>query len=245
MTIASDGWLEGASVWKGHPEKVNGGVNRIQGVVYHSAEGYATALLNSVVDVNRRASWHFSNMKDGRLWQHYPVTAQCWTSGAGFPNNSFVTVENEGVVGQPLAPAQVANLIMLTREISAFGRRSQVHRIVPGELVAPAGVFLLVEHNECTRWGAFATACPSGRIPWQAILDSLGDDDMALIEEYKAAMSYHIAKSYLIAAVMNDFKIVPVGETETSLTVEFHPADGRPSMATLEIFKYDIPRYGK
>ena len=40
----------------------------------------------------------------------------------------------------------------------------------------PDEPFLLVEHRECTTWGAEPTACPSGRIPWARIMAELEDE---------------------------------------------------------------------
>ncbi len=115
----SDLWCPFAERKDGHPSKQ--GYTGAEsppgspkhGVVYHTAEGWADTLLGMVQDINRRASWQFSVLRDGTLWQHYPVFANTWHSGdvsrddnvdiegmlAG--NLDLVGVEFEGINGMP------------------------------------------------------------------------------------------------------------------------------------------------
>lgn len=53
----------------------------------------------------------------------------------------------------------------------------------------------LFEHREMVRYGSDATACPSGRIPWQAIIAGITqpqEDDMAGTEELLTKIELHL-----------------------------------------------------
>ena len=146
--------------------------SRKHGAVYHSAEGYWDALMRTLDDTSRRASWTFSNPKIGKLRQHYPVGLHTWANGSMVSNIRYTSCENEGVAGEALTPQQVDNLVALTIWLRDTQGWDRVRR-----------GYELFEHNEMTRFGAAATACPSGRIPWQEIIERVEaqeDDDMAL-----------------------------------------------------------------
>ena len=128
------------------------------GAVYHSMEGSMSAGLAVLANPARRASWTFSNPKVGELLQHYRMGDHTWTSGSQEANVKFVGVENEGVAGEPLTDTQVDNLVELTVWLAQQNEWPDVERL-----------FQLWEHNEMTRFGSAATACPSDRIPWQEI----------------------------------------------------------------------------
>jgi N-acetylmuramoyl-L-alanine amidase len=172
MTISQDGWFDWAERVPFPGWKTNGGRNGLQGLAAHSAEGWESYLRGYANDQSRRASWNLSNLRSGVLLQHYPVFAQTWTSGAGWPNNNLVGMESEGIAGQPLNEAQIANVERVLRDLSVFTGRTDIQRI--GQRTsAPDGVLLIVEHREATRWGAAATECPSDRYPWGEILGRL------------------------------------------------------------------------
>lgn len=178
MTLSADGWFSWAIRDEGPSNKTNPGTNTIRGVVPHSAEGYWPHLQDLLHSQARRASWFGSNLKDGRFFQHYSIYARTWTSGAGYPNNNFVAWENEGVAGEGFTEGQIANCVRIIEELSALKGWEPVRPVKPGDLGAT-----LYEHNECVRWGAEPTACPSGRVPWYEILRRLNEeDDMAAIE---------------------------------------------------------------
>jgi len=175
MGISADGWFDWAERDPGPLNKLNLGINSVRGVVPHSAEGYWPHLGELLHSQERRASWFASNLKNGRFIQHYSIYAQTWTSGAGYPNNNFVAWENEGVAGQPFTPQQTANCIRVIRELMALKGWQGRRPINSADLTAT-----LYEHNECTRWGAEATSCPSGRVPWDLIVPALKEEeDMA------------------------------------------------------------------
>lgn len=168
MSVTPDGWFSWAIRDPGPLSKTNGGVNTVRGFVPHSAEGYWPHLGVLLHSPERRASWGASNLKDGRLYQHYPIFAQTWTSGAGYPNNNFFSNETEGVEGQPLTDKQVANIVRQITDLSELKGWLPRRPESPNDRVAT-----LYEHRECVRWGAAPTECPSGRIPWDRIMEEL------------------------------------------------------------------------
>lgn len=173
--ITSDGWFDWAERDPGPVAKTNGGRNTVRGFVPHSAEGYWPYLQTLLHSMAREASWGASNLKNGRLVQHYSIFAQTWTSGAGYPNNNFFSNETEGVAGEPLTDGQVNNIVRQVRELSALKLWTPRRPTSPTDTTAT-----LYEHTDCVRWGAKYTACPSGRIPWPRIMAALQpqEDDM-------------------------------------------------------------------
>jgi len=136
------------------PDWKAGGVEAFRhgkGAVVHSAEGSLEGAF-SVLRGPRQASWHFSVAKDGRVFQHYLLNV--WTWHAGPANDRYAGVECEGVAGEALTEAQLAALVGLLRWIA---EQESWPGFVRGQT--------LFEHNEF-----MATACPSGRIPWDAVI---------------------------------------------------------------------------
>lgn len=174
--ITADGWFDWAIKDPGPPERQNGGRNGGKGMIPHSAEGY-WPVLRQVLWGNRGSSWAASNLRDGRFIQHYPIFAQTWTSGAGYPNNNFFAFENEGIAGQPLTQAQIDNIIRAGHELMAYYGWEPRRPISAGDTGAS-----LYEHRECVRFGAEPTACPSGRIPWDVIVPALKEDALSQAE---------------------------------------------------------------
>lgn len=216
--ITPDGWIVGVERLPGHPSKQNGGRNGLHGFVAHSAEGYQDYLLGNIIQrpaSGGRKSWTFTNLFNGRLIQHYPIYSQVWTSGAGYPNNNMPSAECEGQYFEPLTDAQVNNLVFIIREIAAAASRTDIRRLRDGESIAPRLAFLLTEHRECTRWGADATACPSGRIPWETILERLTEtesegDEMYIVSKANTGDG-DAFKSYLVRG--KEFRHIPDSET--------------------------------
>jgi hypothetical protein len=133
----------------------------------HSAEGYASVLLdpNSEWGFNGNHSWHLSNLMDGRVFQHYPLTARTWHATKA--NQEYVGVENEGDYPkeQSLNAAQIANARRFIADIAAWKGWTPSRPRSPTDTT-----HTLWEHNEVTRLGGSGSSCPSGRIPWDAIL---------------------------------------------------------------------------
>jgi len=183
MTLTADGWFDFAIRDPGPLSKTSGGRNRIRGVVPHSAEGYWPHLQELLHDEARRASWFASNLKDGRLFQHYPVYTQTWTSGCAFLNNDFPAWENEGVAGEPLTAAQFDNNVKIIGGLSALGGWSPRRPTDAQDLTATC-----YEHNESTRFGGKFTVCPSNRIDWPRTLAALEPEE----DEMKPFLAWNI-----------------------------------------------------
>lgn len=225
MAITPDGWLDWAVRAPGRPQKVNGGRNGLLGLAFHSAEGWETYLreyqyLPKYAD--RRASWHFSNLRSGVLLQHYPIYEQTWTSGAAFPNNNMPGCETEGIAGQPLNEKQEHNAARIITDVSALTGRKPVRN--PGVTI-PNGVLAIVEHSECKQWGAEPTACPSGRYNWPRIFSLLGEgDDMYHVHDgwglHGFAMNAGDRHS------VNAREVFSVPEQAQSIDLEFFSREG-------------------
>ena len=180
--ITADGWLDWADREPGPPDKVYSTVNSAIGYVPHSAVGYYGGWTSRLFSTERgpdgrytraaAASVHGWIAYDGRVIQHYPFTASCWASGSEYPNTHLIAFENEGgydPVDEPLTPAQIGANVRIIRELAAWKGWPDIRRPRDAaDLTAQ-----LYEHRECNRWGSEPTACPSGRIPWAAILGEL------------------------------------------------------------------------
>lgn len=184
--IGIDGFFDWAIRDPGPVGSVNGGRNGGKGIIPHSAEGHFASLealhdfhyARATAPPGLRASWAATNLVDGRFVQHYSVWAQTWTSGSRYPNDNFFAFENEGIAGEPLTDAQVANIIRVGRELMALQGWTPRRPTDSSDKAAS-----LYEHTEAVRFGSASTACPSGRIPWDVIVPALKqEDDMAAIQ---------------------------------------------------------------
>jgi hypothetical protein len=121
------------------------------------------------------ASVHGSMLRGGHVIQHYPFTVSCWASGSRYPNTHFIAFENEDVYTAghpdetiPLTGPQVEANMRIIRELSAW--KGWIPRRPADAQDMTAN---LLEHRECVRFGSAGTACPSGRIPWDIIINAL------------------------------------------------------------------------
>lgn len=152
-----------------------------KGVVVHSMEGSITAAFGELDNPNRQASWTFSLAKSGQVYQHVDTANIAWTNGSYNANKRFWGIECEGKAGEPVTGAQLDALVALlawlfdTHGLTSFVRRET-----------------LWEHNEMTAYGAAATACPSGRIPWPAIIAALNEEeiDMQQLQELAQRVTF-------------------------------------------------------
>lgn len=181
--ITADGWLDKAIRLQGRAPVFDGksgfnaGVNGVRGIVFHSAEGWAETLLSRTSQwgyYSAEFPWHFSNLLDGRLFQHYPLTLRCW-HGSAF-NDNYAGIEHEGVSRTPgngpvLNPLQIRNDQVVIAEISAWKGWTPRRPERAGDKTAT-----LYEHKETVWFGGTSTSCPNNRIPWDLILQ--GEDDM-------------------------------------------------------------------
>lgn len=165
-----NGWLDWAIKLPSYKNTYEG-TNQARGIFFHSAEGYRQTLLSntSPYGFNGNHSWHFTNMLRGDFYQHHPITDRCWHASAA--NFDYLGMENEGIgdpkKGRPdptLSIPQVNNAVRLIREISAYKGWE------PTRPWSSTSIdHTLWEHNEVVRIGGTASACPSGRIPWEEI----------------------------------------------------------------------------
>lgn len=140
-----------------------------RGEIKHSAEGTLDGAFG-ILDGPSSASWHFTVAKDGRIFQHYPAEVNCWHGNDTDAdqnvraNIDLIGVEHEGKVGEALTAAQLDATVRLTRYLAEVFGRTTFSRF-PNQTG-----WTLVEHNEV---GDAPTACPSNRIPWEAVFNAL------------------------------------------------------------------------
>ena len=134
-----------------------------EGAVYHSMVGTMSYALEMLANPALAKSWTFSNPKQGRLIQHYPVGKHAWGAGSKDANEKFVSCENEGGgpgnESEPLTQSQIDNLVELTVWLYTTQEWTTLTRRIT-----------MWEHRELQRFGSRATACPSDRIPWGIII---------------------------------------------------------------------------
>ena len=145
---------------------------------------------------DRQASWHFSILRDGTLYQHYEIEDICWHCGLPgderrdtslIGNITLVGEEHEGYAGEPLTLAAKTTTIQLTADLRMLCPIPE-----PPELRKN-----LWEHN----WLS-STACPSGRIPWAEIIPALEENHMPLTDA---------DKQWINEAVNNQLKTLQTG----------------------------------
>ena len=142
-----------------------------KGLLGHSAEGELPGLL-ARLDSTAEVSWTGTILYSGVVLQHYPLFACCWHGGGCYVNVRWAGWEFEGRVGEPLTPQQVASAIdLFTWQAIQEGWLEVLLRRDTGTLH---------EHN----W-YYATACPSGRIPWDRIMGGIMAN-LVTVEEFKA-----------------------------------------------------------
>lgn len=144
-----------------------------QAFVVHSAEGDGDPPPRFYD--GQSAGAHFWNKKDGTLLQLSPLDKPAWANGyldlangaqsphplvrqwyqqQLNPNWFTVSMEHEGVKGEPVTGAQLSNTIAVARWLESLGLALTIDTLLP--------------HNAIS-----ATECPSGRIPIQQILDTI------------------------------------------------------------------------
>jgi len=172
------------ATWRpGPPEKVNLQPRLGKGAVLHSMEGSLGAALGELDRPSRRASWHFSNPKQGPLLEHYDIGAVTWHAGYE-ANCKYVGIEHEGVAGEPLTESQIANDVALLRWLAQQEGWVGFKRHVT-----------LFEHSEF-----MATACPSNRIPWERIVAELED---VMTDAEKAELATRRMMDDLIGTILS------------------------------------------
>lgn len=148
------------SIWRPTDKFGYGSIVRhtegVKRVIIHSAEGYRAGMF-ATLDGSREASWHFSLMKNGEVYQHISTANIAWTASSFDANNGSIQFEEEGRAGEALTNAQYASTIaLLTWVFRGY------------DLGTPSRKTNLREHNEFAN-----TSCPSGRIPWARLITDL------------------------------------------------------------------------
>ncbi len=160
--IDSQGWFDWAERQPGPPAKLWPDANRLRGVVLHSAVGSLQGVINVVMGPAQVSVTGVVGY-DGRFVQFYAVTASPWANGSHEANRSFIGIEHEGGApgneSEPLTPEQVAADVRILQDLAAYKGVGVDFWQRPTTLI---------EHREI-----YATACPSGRIPWDAIIAGL------------------------------------------------------------------------
>ncbi len=190
---------QGLDAKRGYPHGVQGFPNAPlndspkRGEVKHDSTGPLAPTLG-VLDTHPINSWHFT-VDDSGLYQHYPVDANCWHGNDTDPdqdvraNIDLVGVEHTRVGGaMALTSRQIAFTTQLTAWLMQTRERPYAYRF-PGYGPHADNAWLLTEHNEV---GNTPTACPSGRIPWDTILEDLAMPDVPTQEQIALAFASYI-----------------------------------------------------
>lgn len=163
-------------------------------------EGSLAAAFAELDNPNRQASWHFSVVKDGRVYQHVDTDNISWASGSQNANTRFWGIEHEGVVGQPLTPAQTAATTALMGWLLALKNLPAVRNST------------LWEHREMTAYGSAPTACPSSRIPWAVIIKALKEsEDMPRLVKKQGKNHVYVVTGAHLESVVSAARAAALG----------------------------------
>lgn len=207
--MITDGWVDWANVERGPEAKVYSGQNAREGLVLHSMEGWLAGSFAELWKPSRSASWTFSLGLDGRLYQHYPVTASCWASGNNVANTRFNALELEGLYTQPINDAQIRTLMRLLAELGYTREQLHEHR----------EVWNMAEPN------AGPTACPSERYaPFYAALEGDGMTPEER-EEHRALVALMGGRANLLKQAIEDGDDLWLGYTKLGEKVDDHVAN--------------------
>jgi hypothetical protein len=157
--------------WRAEPKLIShnlseGGVTRPpKGLVIHVTDGARTlkALFGffnlkeqRLRDGSRtRSSTHFGIGKEGTIWQFVDTDHQAFAQGAGAP--AWISVENCGIIGEPLTDAQVesaGNILAWLHEI---------YPSIPLRLAANASDVGLAFHSMDVHWSK-SRRCPGKKV---------------------------------------------------------------------------------
>ncbi len=234
-----------SGLWYPGVERINGPSNKQwppqikKGMMSHSMEGSLASSLSVLLGPLKR-SWTFSNAKSGRLIQHYGIDTSCYHAGSYQGNIQHISMEHEGVAGQPLTQKQIQNNINVTKWIQKVEEWPDVYK----QSTRPARYGALAEHNLYK-----ATACPSGRIPWGTILAGVN----SIVEEKEKDMSIACftikdtnnpfnKKVFWIEA--NNLVMAPSGAVWKSLQATGHLAAGPATVITTAQLHLIRKQYG-
>lgn len=170
------------------------GLELVEGEVKHSAEGYKQIMLDIIHDASLEKSWPLSIFKVGPPYQHYALEDVCWISDGPTNNLKYIGMEHEGRVGEPLT----ANQITWTTRIS-----QAIRELCPKVAANPPTRRVnLWEHRELP---GTSTACPSGRIPWDAIIAALQTEDWLMALDHDQQVHLLNLTQDIWNVLFNDF----------------------------------------
>ena len=177
----SELWFPGAEKLPGPARKTSGTSWPKQGLVIHSMEGGWPGS-KRVLMGRDGGSWHWSNLKDGRLYQHFPLQAISWHARGG--NTRYGGMECEGKDGEKLTDRQIDNCVAVTRWMKHVCGWGDLNRARPDGN--------MVEHQEVGIEAGYVTACPSGhRIPWIKIMvRAEKEDKVELLKQLEQNAKY-------------------------------------------------------
>ena len=192
------------AIWRPGPPSKQGYAsypkNFAQGVVLHSMVGYFGGAMAELDKLERRASWHFSINRDGKVYQHYDTEAVTWHCGSAYWNGRLIGIEHEGgfnPANEPLTPAQLASSQKLVQWLA------QTHGFTPVRGTGIEGRTLF-EHNEIAP-PSDPTSCPSKRIPWDAYTGGRMYTDKQIDEKVGAVLGLGIEHGRQIHALATAF----------------------------------------
>ena len=84
--------------------------------------GYYAGAMAELDKLTRRASWHFSVLRDGRVFQHYDTKIITWHCGSVYWNARLIGIEHEGGYmphNEPLTAPQLESSVRLVKWIAA------------------------------------------------------------------------------------------------------------------------------
>lgn len=167
--------------YDGYPNDPDRRLDEILYIVNHSAEGWRPALVLGHRP-GQSASWTFSVMQNGDLYQHLPLEKLAYTSGSYEANRDGIGREHEGVAGTLITPAQVQTDLRLDAELKVLC--PNLRPLVKGQGYR--------EHSELTNG---VTSCPSGRIqPLYEATQITPEDHMGLTDDQNNKLNTMFAK---------------------------------------------------
>lgn len=189
-----------------------------RGSVLHDSTGPLQATLG-VVLAGGVPNWQFTiDDLTGIIYQHYEVSANCWHGNDTDPdgevraNIDLVGIEHtrpDRDVPSRLSDLAVAATARLGRWLAAANGFDLVVRY-PDQI----GAWTLAEHNEV---GNDPTSCPSGRIPWGAVMAAVNTEEeesnVIIVETPNTEPEYW--KNYLVEG--NVWKHIPDPQTYREL----------------------------
>lgn len=206
-------WYPDAERRPGPPNKTYAAPNLIAGAVLHSMVGSLAGAMAELDRPSRDASWCFSITQAGMVLQHYPLTASTWHCGSQQWNTRLVGIEHEGGPihnpSEPLTPRQLAASVELVKWIALQG----------GWTPARTGKQTLFEHREVSPSNR-PTACPSGRIPWDAYVsegEPMAESNAYIVEpgDNLSTIASHFGQTVAELAERNDIanpNVIAVGQ---------------------------------